>query len=118
MGAVTASVDLVSDAVFGRRESWLLFIDQNGHAHDLIRSFAATNDIRYKSFPLRDVPENNPRDWLKFHADEHKDISRAFGLPGPPDLSSVDLLDERQFYNWMLLHRQHHRTINKNLGLT
>lgn len=57
-------------------------------------------------------------DWLHLHAALHQGEYSAFGLGIAPDLGVVDFSSERQFYDWMLAHREVHDTLNAAARIT
>jgi len=110
------NIVLPSDLVFGNEHSFLEFVAQNAYEHKQWLTAALTSNITWQTFPLFDIG-SEPSGWLQVHQQEHLNITTALGINGPPDLQTVDLKNEEQFYQWLLLHTAEHQKIEQALGL-
>ena len=70
-------------------------------------------------FPLLSFLNSGPArpSILQSHAQSHVLIRAALGLTGN-DLSTVNLDDQNDFYDWTGYHAQEHAAIRQTLGLT
>lgn len=66
--------------------------------------------------PLAGFPRDGDEQYLLDHWQVHISNAQLLGLPGIPDLATVDLDDPLQFADWVELHAQVHA--NENLALS
>ena len=108
-------ISIFTDSPFGDDAAFKDFLLANSLNHS---QNATALEQRGKSIsvsPIADMGDNE-RDWLSVHAGIHAQEFARLGLTGLPDLEGVDLQDERQYYDWMLMHSLVHQAVSQALG--
>lgn len=105
-----------TDTPFDDSDAFDDFALVHGMSHEKIAAVMFNAGSVYTTYPLLDTPDYD-RNWLVTHQQEHQSIYNLLGLSGLPDLATVDLKKEDEFYDWLLAHQQIHTIINANLGI-
>lgn len=105
-----------SDAPFDDADAFADFQLVHGLAHERIAEVMYENSLFYITYPLMDNPQQDT-DWLLNHQSEHESIFSRLNMTGLPDLATVDLSKEDEYFDWQNLHREIHERINKTLGI-
>lgn len=110
---------LLTDVSFDSSEAWENFTLIHGISHQsvyqgILQIDALENIPTY--YPLFDFPREENADYLLDHWRVHVSNAQLLGLPGIPDLSTVDLTSESQYADWLAQHALVHLNENAALG--
>lgn len=109
------------------------FVDVQFGDHDAMRNFLLVHKLSHTQIvtyfqnhglaSLEALPEDvgldhDPPSWLQVHDYIHHQIGAALNQQGVPDLQTVNLQNEDEFYDWMQVHGELHDAINAITGLS
>lgn len=108
---------LMVDVTYDSDESWESFSMIHGMSHQTVYEFMARRNLAPFYPPLYDFPKDRNDDYLLDHYKTHLSNAILLGLPGFPDLSSVDLSNPSEMKDWLAYHALVHQQENRALGI-
>lgn len=81
---------------------------------EIYRALAAQG-IATVNYPIQTMEE--PNEWLAAHQTMSQSVWSGIGGGQSTDLGRVDWNDAQQMQDWMVLHRDWHRSVRNSLGL-
>ncbi len=108
---------LFRNVEFDSPDSWATFDLNHVGMHAAVYDAMLRRNLVPFYVPLAGFPREENDDYLLDHWQVHVSNARLLGLPGIPDLGTVDMSDPLQFSDWTDLHARVHENENVALGL-
>ena len=109
----TQDITPFSEFSFSNVEAREDFLLANSMIHDNYNTILTSNGVAASSYPIRDIGEqpDEIKDWLRTHDLMHGYLGEVVDVR-QPNLTDVQVHDDEQFYNWLKLHRDAHKSLD------
>lgn len=121
VGAAGSRADIspFSNFLYENETAWSDFLLVNALAHENYNTaleLLGVSPVNYPIFDKGDTKEATD-DWLHTHGLMHKSLTSSLGLTEVPDLTDVEVHDDKQFYDWLQLHMEQHQLLDAALNV-
>ncbi len=105
------------DVDFDSEEAWEAFALDHGIEHQTVYSAMAARNLLPDFYPAMEFSRNDNDDYLLYHYQMHQSNARLLGIPSIVDISTVDLNDRGEYYDWLQIHAAIHANEKISLGM-